>query len=580
MKIKNHLFICWLILGVFSIYSPITLSEIEISTPNIFSKEERLNNLSQEYLLGNYTRVIESSLKLMQLDPKNETVMDLYALSNFKIKNYKAIIEMYGDTQAEYMSSPLHLKLRSISQARENNYYSASLALKTLRRVEPINSEWRAFYHYLVFKLNPESAFKELKRMNKAAPNITNDLNAGKLHQLEGNYEGALESFNSALSKDFLNKEAIESLGDTYSKLKKYDKAISAYTTLMKILPNKSTVRMKMAQTFLSKGQFLDAIKILENDDKPEVLELKTKLKLLASQFFNNEHSRSIAEEKIDLNDTLSSSEEKFFPKEIDIYAESIPRVSDKGKLVVSEITTPTTNTFEDLGDSVKTIHAGDVSIVELALLPKAKKYELRGVGFNAKVDYSSGAALNLKYSFVPENRNWEAHASGEYSRIYIKNLSGVTPNKTTLTNAFAAVGVNYLKGSFSVGPVLIFESMSAVQTSPSTLRGNVDFFNVGIKTGYIFLVNKSLKFKVEANYFSKIVTTSKTTAVGNVDSHTSLGVSGKIYFEMRPHAYYFAGVGFSDTSTKYAGSAARGTSQAIENEKDISFPLGINYAF
>jgi hypothetical protein len=95
-----------------------------------------------------------------------------------------------------------------------------------------------------------------------------------------------------------------------------------------------------------------------------------------------------------------------------------------------------------------------------------------------------------------------------------------------------------------------------------------------------MFSTSEHVKLKLEADYYTKIVSTSKTLLVGNVDKRNSLSLSGKFYYEMRPSAYYFAGVGYSATDTKYSASAARGTSQAIEKERDFSFPVGLDYAF
>jgi hypothetical protein len=59
----------------------------------------------------------------------------------------------------------LQSKLKSISNAKEGNYYSALLALGAVGEIDSLDKQWKSFYHYLVFKINPESAYKDLKRL-------------------------------------------------------------------------------------------------------------------------------------------------------------------------------------------------------------------------------------------------------------------------------------------------------------------------------------------------------------------------------------------------------------------------------
>lgn len=581
MNTKKQLKLNYFLIGFLSVCSINSRAAEEVSRTQLFSDKESLMNLSNDYSSGNYLKVIEVSKKLLQLDSKNDDFRNLYVLASYKLKNYKAIIDLHKENEIEYLTSPVQLKLRAISLAKEASYYQSMIALKTLREVEPLTSEWKYFYHYLVFKLNSKSAFKELKRMNRVSPNVVNDITTGNLYLLNEMYNEAIVSFNAALVKDPLNKEVMEILGDSYLKLRDRDKALGIYSSLLIISPKSSHVKIKISKVLVKKGQYLNALKKLAGDDSSNVVEFRNKLENFTSQFLNNKQSRAIAEEKTAINSLTPGDgrlvlEESFIPKEIDIYAEPIIKFSEKGKPVPTEVAVVS----NVVGPKIDRIHLGDVSTVELSLGPKLKSYDLSGVGFNAKVDYSSGLVVNGKFNFAPENRNWDSHVEVEHSRVELKSLNGVTPNKTTLSETKASVGVNYLLGNTSIGPLLIYETMSANQTIPSTLRGNVDFFNLGARVGHTFQVTDEIKIKLEAKYFTKVVTASKTIAVGNVNKHSSVGAGGIFYYETRPQAHIFAGVGYSDTTTKYKGSSARGTVDAKETEKDILFPLGISYAF
>lgn len=113
----------------------------------------------------------------------------------------------------------LQSKLKSISNAKEGNYYSALLALGAVGEIDSLDKQWKSFYHYLVFKINPESAYKDLKRLSLTNPDIENELTLGNLYLLDNKIEKAFTSFQIVLVKDPLNPLALKNL-EYISKLK------------------------------------------------------------------------------------------------------------------------------------------------------------------------------------------------------------------------------------------------------------------------------------------------------------------------------------------------------------------------
>ena len=382
-------------------------------------------------------------------------------------------------------SQDLPSKLKSLVTAKEGNYYSAIIAMGAIDGPTSLNREWKIFYHYLVFKINPESAYKELKRLNEASPNIDNDLILGRLYLLDNKIVKAIASFQAALVKNPLNAEALE---------------------------------------------YLEQITKLKNSN------------------------RTIAEEQVDGNLVLNP---KFIPNDL-------------------ENNVLTVNVAE-----TEKIPSKDISTIELALAPIAKKYDLSGVGFNAKVDYSTGVAFNVKYTFSPGEKKWNSHIGFSYSKTVFDDLIGLTPKKVHLNETKLAVGINFLLRNFSLGPVLVYESTSATRTTPSTLRGNSDFFNLGARFGYELFADEFTKIKVEAHCLKKVMSISRPVGSGTVSDRTVVDFSGKVYFRKEASDIgYFAGLGYSLTNNEYASSVGRGTLQAKEKEQDFSFPIGIDYAF
>ena len=581
VSLKLHHFFCFFILGSFILYYESAIAKDEghsFQRPSLTNFEEKIVELRKSYLMGEYQAVVDLSKRLMILDSSNEEIKDLYALAIFKLKNYRAVIELYSERQADYLESPLQLKLRSIALAKEKSFLSAMTNLRTLKSIAPLSPEWKVFYHYLVFKINPKSSFKELERMNKGSPQIANDLTAGKLFLLYGKNDEATKAFESGLEKDPSNVEALENLGDSYLKNKKFDKSISNYSRLLSIEPQNFKVKLKLAKSYIKKGQLISGMKVLEADNNTEIVKLRGSLLSYTNNLLNNPQSRSIAEEKIQLNSVTVSEEksvleEKFIPKDIDIYVDPALKgqVNNAGSLQTTSVNESVRN---------KEMHSDDISMLELSIGAKAKKYVLTGAGFNARADYSTGISLNSKYTFFPAGRSWNSQIIMNHSRIEISDLRGLSPSKATLSESRLGLGVNYLVRHFSIGPVLMYENMSATQTTPSVIRGNVNFFNLGIKSEYSIHIKKNSKLNFEVSYLSKVMSVSKTTSVGTADRRNLMDASVKFYYEMRPLAYYFIGLGFLETKTKYSASSARGTAQAIEKETEFTFPIGINYAF
>lgn len=525
------------------------------------------DNIKNLYRNAQYTEVVESAKKILKISPNNEEARELLARSLFQLKDYKSVINLYSEKQAEFIASPLQLKLRTLAQAREGNFYSAMLALRELREDEVLGHEWKVYYHYLVFKINKESAFKELKRMSQVSPNIIYDLIAGDLHILAGDNQKAIGFFEAALKKNYLNTEAMEKLGDCYIRSGEYEKALNIYRALAKINNSDDRIKIKQAWALEKDGYYLDALKSLENENHPSILEYKNKLALRVQKMMNNNSQRSIAEEQsISPVDGTLALEAKVIPMPpLEIAAEENPQLAVQVKAVKPQ-------------DYLS--HEEDKSIIELSFGPKAKKYDLTGVGFNARVNYSSGMSANAKYTFVPENRAWETVVAFDYSKVAINNLRGVTPADITLTEIKSDVGVSYKFGGLSVGPSLMYEKMSATQTTPNPIRGNIDLTNVGLRAGYGKSFSDKFHFKLDLSAHTKLVTTSKTTIVGSVDKRTMISGALKFYYTNDPFFNYFVGAIFASTETAYEGSQGRGTTAAKEKEQDITFPLGINYVF
>jgi len=441
------------------------------------------------------------------------------------------------------------------------------LALRDLREDEVLGHEWKVYYHYLVFKINKDSAFKELKRMSQVSPNIIYDLIVGDLYVLAGDNKKAIEFFEAALKKNYLNTEAMEKLGDCHVRNAEYEKALNIYQSLAKIKSADEGVKIKLAWVLEKKGYYLDAFKSLENEKHPSVLEYKNKLALRIQKIMNGNSQRAIAEEQnISPVDGILALEAKVIPMPpLEIASE------ENSKLVVQA------ETVKPMDDRS---HEEDKSTIELSFGPKAKKYNLSGVGFNARVNYSSGMSAGARYTFAPEKRNWETEAAFNYSKVAIKNLRGVTPADITLNETKLDVGVSYKFGGLLAGPTLMYEKMSATQTTPNPIRGNVDLTNIGLRAGYANSFSDKFHFRLDLSAYRKLVTTSKTTIVGSVDKRTMMSGALKFYYTTGPSVNYFAGAMFASTETSYEASQSRGTTAAKEKEQDITFPLGINYVF
>lgn len=536
-----------------------------------FSNEEVVDggfsNIKKLYRNAQYSEAAAAAENMLKVSPANDEVRELLALSLFQSKDYKGVVRLFTDTQAEFLNSSLQLKLRTISLAREGHFYSALLVLRNLKEEEVLGHSWKSYYHYLVYRINKDSAYKELKRMNQVSPDAVTELIQGDLYALDGNNSKAIELYESALKKNYLNAEVLEKMGDSHCRSKDYEKAVVAYQSLIKFMPEKSSIKLKLAWAMEKGGHYLDAFKFLEKENDQELAAYREKLAVRIKNILNNPSRVVAGKEDIEPVDGRLALEEKFIPAVSLKIAEDAP-VSVAANIVTAPVAIPNQD------------HSGDVSAFEFSLGPKAKKYSLSGNGFNAKVDYSTGMAVGAKYTFTPEERAWESMLVADYSKTSMNDLNGVTPKDVTLNELRLSVGVNYKLDSFSVGPALMYEKMSATQTTPNTIRGNVDFANVGVRANAFHAFTDKFQSRLEFNYFRKIVTTSKTTAVGNVNNRSMMLGQLKFYYGATPSLQYFAGASFASVDTSYDASEARGTTAAKEKEQDVTFPLGINYVF
>lgn len=532
------------------------------------SLAEKIKEIKLFYNSGKYSDVVKEAERILSIHPKNEIATDLFMIGKFKQKQFKDIINYYNETQAEYITSHFQLKVRAIAQARDGNYYSSMLAIRSLKALVPFNNEWKKFYHYIVYKINADSAYKELQRISKNTSSVSADIITADLYQLAGQSKMAIAALETALTKDYLNQDALEGLGNLYFENNNWEKSIAAYTSLLKINPHHSSVKIKIAKAYIVGGRLWDAMNILDNDARVDVVSLRNKISKQSQDLLTGQSTRSIAQVELAAgrSETVSKgiSDENFIPQDIDVYADSITK---------SEATV-TPATFVD------NLVTKDTSVFEFSLSPKTKKYDLSGTGFNANVGYSNGVSANSRFTFYPAGRQWLALFDIQHSQTSLKNLSGLSPSLIILRETNASIGLNYLRNDFSLGPALMFETMSGTQTTPNNIRGNVDCFNLGLRSTYSLRVGDHWKFNFEASYFSKIISASKTSSVGNVGSRSIILASNKIIYSPGNTLGYFLGFSFSDITTKYEGTQTRGTSAAVETERDLSIPLGINYVF
>lgn len=526
-----------------------------------------LNDIKNVYRSGQYVAAASSARKFLKIAPESEEAKDILAYSLFQAKDYRGVIGLYSDSQAEYIASPIQLKLRSISQAKEGNYYSAIVSYRNLREDEVLETKWKPYYHYLVFKINKESAFKELKKMNQVSPHISYNIISGDLYALSGNYDKAIESFELALKKDYLNIEAMEKLADNHSRKNQFDKAVVIYQSILKILPERFDIKLKMSWSLEKNGHYLEALNLLEDEKNPRVSDYKKKLSIRVQNFLNSNSSRALASSEVESPvDGRVNLEESFIPMPpLEISAEETPN------LVVN---------IDKMKTFTEREERADKSILEFYLGPKAKKYDLTGIGFNAHVNYSSGLSTGIKYIFAPGDRPWETGITLNHSRTFLNNLRGLTPSDIRLVETKVGLNTIYKVNSFGLGPALMYERMSTTQTTPNSIRGDVNFFNLGIKGVFTHSFSDSVFTKVELNYFSKILANSNTTNVGSVNRRAILSTGMSFYYKVNSTINYFSGVTYVNTSSTYKASSLRGTIAAKEKEQDITFPIGINYVF
>jgi len=610
VNLKLHFMCGYFLLGTVLIYSKVGMAKEAVLVPISTILEDKILELNTSYSMGKYQDVVNVSKKLLLLDSSNKEVKDLYAISNYKLKNYKSIIDLYTEHQAEYLDSPLQLKLRSIAMVKEKKFLLAMRNFRTLKSLTSLNPEWKAFYHYLVFKINPKSSFEELKRMSEGSSGAASDLTLGKLYLIAGKNDKAIQSFKLSLEKESKNVESLEYLGDSYFKNKKLGRSISAYSALLKIEPNNAQVKIKLATSYIKKDQLINAIKVLESDNNSKVVNLRERLSAFVNNYLNNSLSRSIAEEKTRFSKVAIQSEnklvleEKFIPNDMDlalnpnvinnsVELEASPDVQKINNSVVLQAPAPDVQKANKINSLValetspdlpstknNNVRVGDISVLELSIGVKSKKYDLLGTGFNVKADYSMGGVASFKYTFFPVGRNWNSQISLDHSSVKVGNLQGLSPTESTLSESRLTTGINYFINNFSIGPFLMYENISAIQTTPSILRGNINFFNFGVRGGYLIHIKNNFKLSLEASYFSKIMSVSKTTSIGTAEKRTLMDISTKLYYKIKPNINYFIGLGFLQTNTTYSGSSVRGTSEAREQEKDFTFPIGIKYEF
>lgn len=539
---------------------------------SVDSFKENLIQIENDFLSGKYSEVISSTSKILQSDLSNNNMADLYLLANFRLHNYKSIINLYPENKLYLLNTSTQLKVRALALYNEKNYPLALRSLDILKKTIPLDLNWRTFYHYLAFKINPKNSFGELDRLNKHTADPLNNIISGKLYLLSGKKKEALISFQAAFDKSSLDVEDMKHLSEAYVRNKLFVKSEEILKLLLKDSPNDSGVKIKLAQNYIHQSRFNDAIEMLENDNSVEVFLIRERIANLVKQYLNNGNYRAIAEEKKELLAVSSKNEraileDSFVPNEIDIYIDSSkPILNVPPKINEVEI--------------VKVNPLVDVSSFEFTLGPKMKRFNLSGLGFNASFDYSTGVEFNIKHTFSPAERFWNSQMNISHSSTTFSNLVGLSSNRINFAETRAILGINYLKNSFSLGPFLMFERMSATQVTPSTLRGNADSFFGGLKIEFFKNINSQFRINLDTNFATKLVTASKTSSTGNFKSRSLININGKLYYRLNPNMFYFVGIGHSISTTNYESSSARGTSNAIELEKDYSFPLGIKYDY
>jgi tetratricopeptide (TPR) repeat protein len=181
----------------------------------------------------------------------------------------------------EEANKAANLKIESANRQIENNKKNQEKALAEARK----NAQQEIRKGYIILGFTAIAAVvisalsfwglyitqNELKKM-KANLRDVRTFSSGETQRLQGNYQDALNTFNSVLKLNSDNSFALASRGETYRQQKRFNQALIDLKKALYLDPESSFIYASLAATYRDQGQYQLAIsnfhKAIGLDDK------------------------------------------------------------------------------------------------------------------------------------------------------------------------------------------------------------------------------------------------------------------------------------------------------------------------
>lgn len=211
------------------------------------------------YFLKKYKKSLESFQHAKALFSKNSENYLYQGLSYFKMKDYQNSISALSRYLAGHYSNIEGSFARGVAYLQLNNSVQAMQDFKKVLSLNPQNSEFQ-FYAgkgYYLLQSYMMSIPLLLKFVNSDPKNSFSKeayFMLGRGYEVVRNYKEALKNYTIAHKKGFKDKNFNLYLGNVFTNLEDYKKAISYYSKALKT-SDKKTVYQKRAFVYKKIGQ-------------------------------------------------------------------------------------------------------------------------------------------------------------------------------------------------------------------------------------------------------------------------------------------------------------------------------------
>lgn len=520
-----------------------------------FSSSDLIENakvqIKKNYDLERYDFVAEQTKVYSEVNVNDFFFKEYHVKSNLKLKNYLSLIDFFSQPIMLKENDPFLLKVKAFALAKEGRYLEALTTLDVLKNDARFNLEWKSFYYFILHKTGNKDY--------KNAPSSTYEdlLISGRILLFQKNYSEAIKLFTASLLESPQSPLSLEFLADCFLYSKNYYEAISTYEQSSQY-KNSPQHYIKKSYAFFQAGDLSNASKSLEKSNGSVTQELIDAMFEYTTSLNSDAETRDIKKKKI------NSLYDHFF-KSIELQENDFfPNIFEAEKTNLDSST-----------DYQQTIHArknfiSDKKNTELYISPTMKSYTLTGNQLNANINFTTGVALGLTHTLMPENKNWNQGLSFQYSAVKFSKLNGLSPNNATFQNLESIIFFNHKLKSIFIGTYLSYEKLMASTTNPRIIREDGAFLNLGIQASYISIF-KHLKYQLRFQYEQNFLNDNKST-FGEIKSRSNYIFSSKMYLNLQKGLDFVFGA-------NYKVSKTRKTAQN-STEKEYLFPLGVSYEY